>query len=61
MVVIVFVDDPTGRSQFPAKKVTYCSRIFIEPGLFYAQVEPGETYATTKEGKYAQPQNPISN
>lgn len=51
MVVIVFVDDPRGRSQIPAKKITYCSRIFIEPELFYTQVEPGETYATTKEGK----------
>ncbi|CAH1383042.1 unnamed protein product [Tenebrio molitor] len=52
MVVIVFVDDPRGRSQVPAKKVTYCSRIFIEPGLFVAQVEPGETFATTKEEEW---------
>lgn len=51
MVVIVFVEDPKGRSKFPAKKVTYCSRVIIEPDLFSAQVEPGETYATTKEGK----------
>lgn len=52
MVVIVFVTDPSGRyPSYPKKKVTYSSRIFINPSLFFAQVEPGDTVATTKEGK----------
>lgn len=53
MVVIVFVTDPSGRyyQTLPKKKVTYSSKIFIKPSLFFTQVEPGETFATTKEGK----------
>ncbi|XP_072394305.1 uncharacterized protein chas isoform X3 [Diabrotica undecimpunctata] len=53
MVVIVFVTDPSGRySSYPKKKVTYSSRIFIKPNLFFEQVEPGETIATTKEEEW---------
>lgn len=54
MVVIVLVKDPRGQDlpSFPRKKVTYSSRIFIKPSICsYSQVEPGETFATTKEGK----------
>ncbi|XP_056633279.1 zinc finger CCCH domain-containing protein 13 isoform X4 [Diorhabda sublineata] len=53
MVVIVFVTDPSGRHlSYPKKRVTYSSRIFIKPSLFFEQVEPGETIATTKEEEW---------
>ncbi|XP_050309004.1 serine/arginine repetitive matrix protein 1 isoform X3 [Anthonomus grandis grandis] len=54
MVVIVLVNDPSGQSlpNFPRKRVTYSSRIFIKPNLCYSQVEPGDTYATTKEEEW---------
>nr|XP_023015437.1 serine/arginine repetitive matrix protein 1 [Leptinotarsa decemlineata] len=54
MVVIVFVTDPSGQyyPNFPKKKVTYSSKIFIKPSLFHTQVEPGETFATTKEEEW---------
>lgn len=53
MVVIVIIKDPAGPSQRPAKKrVSFVSYVKIKPIFLYAQVEPGETIATTKEGKY---------
>lgn len=54
MVVIVIVSDRNGRPSRPSrgKKVTYVSSVHIKPALFSAQVEPGETIATTKEGKF---------
>lgn len=54
MVVIVIVSDRNGPSR-PSrgkKKVTYVSTVHIKPtAKFFLQVEPGETVATTKEGK----------
>lgn len=55
MVVIVIIADPKGpKTNYPKsrirQKVTYVSCVFINP-LFHQQVEPGDTFATTKEGK----------
>ncbi|XP_076271419.1 uncharacterized protein LOC143203154 isoform X3 [Rhynchophorus ferrugineus] len=54
MVVIVLVKDPSGRNlpNFPKKKVTYSSRIFIKPCFSHSQAEAGDTYATTKEEEW---------
>ncbi|XP_066153463.1 serine/arginine repetitive matrix protein 1 isoform X3 [Euwallacea fornicatus] len=54
MVVIVLVQDPRGRNlpRFPQKRVTYSSRIFIKPTFSSSQVEPGDTFATTKEEEW---------
>lgn len=52
MVVILIVKDLSGPRR-PKKRVTYVSSIFIKPSLF-AQVEPGDTFATTKEGEFLQ-------
>ncbi|CAH1997370.1 unnamed protein product [Acanthoscelides obtectus] len=54
MVVIVFIKDPRGHQyqDIPRKKVTYSSKVFIKPCLFFEQVEPGETIATTKEEEW---------
>lgn len=47
----MLISDRVGQKR-PKKRVTYVSCVFIEPSLFFAQVEPGETFATTKEGEY---------
>ncbi|XP_030754158.1 uncharacterized protein LOC115880955 isoform X3 [Sitophilus oryzae] len=54
MVVIVLVKDPRGQNlpNFPKKKVTYSSRIFIKPCFCSSQVETGDTFATTKEEEW---------
>lgn len=51
----MLVKDPRGQDlpSFPRKKVTYSSKIFIKPSICsYSQVEPGETFATTKEEEW---------
>lgn len=33
------------------RRVSYVSCVFIDPDILFEQVEPGETFAKTKEGK----------
>lgn len=63
MVVIVVVVDPKGTNvRYPLqrkKNVSYVSCVFIDPTIFYRQVEPGDTFATTKEGELSLNFTPI--
>lgn len=52
MVVIVIIVDPRGpRFRHRPPPVNYISYVFINRPVLFTQVEPGDTFATTKEGK----------